>query len=254
MTIKLLVADESATLQKVVGLAFNDQDVMLETVSSGYAAMYSVQLFRPDIVLANVAMPGGSGYEICARIKEDPELADTPVILLVGALDSFDETEAARVKCDGHLTKPLDTSDLIQMVHTLVEKKKMSQTGEVPAESAAGRVPAPDASAQIMSNSKVKGVAPRVLDSFLGADRILELFEPETLALAEAWRAGKITAGTTAIVEPKDQPSEDFLNLVVDRVVRQLSQEVIREVAWEVVPDLSEVLIRRYIEEHHNKA
>jgi CheY-like chemotaxis protein len=253
MTIKLLLADDSATMQKVVGLAFSDEDIALETVSSGYAAVSSAQTFKPDIVLANVVLPGSSGYEVCERIKEDPELSDTPVILLVGALESFDEAEAARVRCDGHLSKPLDTSELIQMVHALVEKKKESHENMISAESFADGDPALNSPVKKMRISAVKPVEFRVRESFLGPDRILELFDEGTLASAEAFQRRKGDAGETipAAAGGADHPSEDFVNLVVDRVVRQLSQDVIREVAWEVVPELSEVLIRRFIEEHH---
>jgi CheY-like chemotaxis protein len=251
MTIKLLVADDSATIQKVVSLAFSDEDVIIETVSSGYAAMNSARIFKPDVVLADVLMPGGSGYEVCERIKQDPELAGTPVILMVGAFESFDEVEASRVKCDGHLTKPFDTSELIQMVHSLVENKTVLHKSEDTVESAVGPVLPHAPSMQNMKGSIVGFADPRVLNSFLGSDRILELFEPETLALAQTMLVQKTeNAVTDLLAQPKDQYSENFFNLVVDRVVQQMSQDVIREVAWEVVPELSEILLRRFIEEH----
>jgi CheY-like chemotaxis protein len=243
MAIKLLVADDSATIQKVVNLAFSDEDVIIETVSSGHAAIDSAPIFRPDIVLADVCMPGCSGYEVCSHIKQDPELKGTPVILLVGAFESFDEEEAVRVKCDGRLTKPLDASELVQMVHSLAGQRSIARNDESCVELAH--------SAQNFKGSIVKAVESRVMNSFLGSDRILDLFDAQTAALAAATRLDKTAlAESDPMPVTKDAPSEDFINLIVDRVVRQMSRDVIREVAWEVVPELSEDILRRFIEEH----
>jgi CheY-like chemotaxis protein len=250
MTIKLLVADDSATMQKVVSLAFSDEDVVIESVLSGDAAMDSIRAFKPDIVLADAVMPGCNGYQICERIKEDPELTDTPVILISGTFEPFDESEASRVKCDGHLMKPFDTSELIQTVHSLVRDKKVMQKGEPFADSTL-------ASQKMLGSVGIARVNSRVRDSFIGSGRILELFNPEILAQAELSLkqsdiiSGKIAESTPAAA-PKDLTSDDFVNSVVDKVVRRMSPDIIREVAWEVVPELSEVLIRRVIEEQRN--
>ncbi len=65
-------------------------------------------------------MPGKNGYEVCDYIKNDPTLSATPVILLVGAFEPFDSGEAARVKADGHLTKPFEIKVLISAVNSLI--------------------------------------------------------------------------------------------------------------------------------------
>jgi CheY-like chemotaxis protein len=251
MAIKLLVADDSVTMQKVVSLAFSDEDVVIESVLSGDVAIDRARIFRPDIVLADVVMPGCNGYEICSRIKEDRELGDTPVILLVGTFEPFDESEASRVKCDGHLLKPFDTSELIQTVYSLVRDKSMSQKSEA----ALDPVCVPR---RALGEAIKNQVHSRVRDSFLGTGRILDLFDPEILAQAEIYlkqtdttgqKTVEASHGTDPAAMRKDHLSDDFINSVVVRVVRQMSPDVIREVAWEVVPELSEVLIRRVIEE-----
>jgi CheY-like chemotaxis protein len=254
MTLKLFVADDSATIQKIVSLAFSDEDVAIEFASRGDAALDSVQVFKPDIILADVFMPGCSGYEVCARIKEDPELAETPVILLSGTFEPFDESEAARVKCDGFLMKPFDTSELIQMVHSLVADKMMPQQSEPSVELPPATSQASEPSMQKSSYSSSKGsVSARVRESYLGSDCILELFDQENLNAAKSGSSPHAYPAIQAATSfaPGDQPSEDFLNLIVDRVVRRMSSDVIREVAWEVVPELSEVLIRRSLEERN---
>lgn len=262
MTLKLLVADDSVTIQKLVGLAFNDEDAVIESVSSGDAALDRLQEFSPDIVLADVFMPGGSGYEVCERIKHDPKQAHIPVVLLVGTFDPFDEAEASRVKSDGHLRKPFDTSELLQTVRSLVGEKmrlQKSEDFEEPlAEVAhAGALQAP----ALNPSSAGRLVDRRVWESFVGSNQVLELFDSGTLAAVRvlsrlqgypaADQTSKANANAKTPVTISDQFSEDFLNLIVERVVRRMSPDAIREVAWEVVPELSEAIIRRSIEERN---
>jgi CheY-like chemotaxis protein len=261
MTLKLLVADDSITIQKIVKLAFGGEDVLVEAVSDGDAALTAVHSFKPDIVLADVLMPGHNGYEVCARIKEDPEMAATAVILLVGTFEPFDESEAARVKCDGHLTKPFDTSELIETVRSHAGEKMMPQNGETYVDAShedAGNAALPESKPDY---SSIKGlVSPRVWDSFVGSAQILEVFDEDTLAEARskssspstraAAKALRLIFGTKSFVTG-DTLSADFLDLIVDRVVRRLSADAIREVAWEVVPEISETLVRRVIEEQN---
>ncbi len=77
---KLLVADDSVTVQKVVDLTFSDEGCTVIAVSDGRGALEEIERSPPDIVLADVTMPGVNGYELCARIKRDERLRHIPVI------------------------------------------------------------------------------------------------------------------------------------------------------------------------------
>ncbi|MGI8783745.1 MAG: response regulator [Acidobacteriota bacterium] len=116
----LLLADDSMTIQKVVELSFTDEDVVVTSVGNGRAALDSFWASRQDIVLADIVMPGEDGYEVCRQIKE--KSPGTPVVLLVGTFESFDEEQAASCRCDASLTKPFETSKLIGLVKDLLAK------------------------------------------------------------------------------------------------------------------------------------
>ena len=120
---KLLLADDSVTIQKVVDLTFTDEGLEVVTVSDGQQALEKLEEFAPDIVLADVFMPKMNGYELCERIKRSERFSHIPVMLLVGSFEPFDEAEARRVGADDYLTKPF------QSIRTLIGKVRNLLTG-----------------------------------------------------------------------------------------------------------------------------
>lgn len=133
---KLLLADDSATIQKVIDLTFADEGVQVLAVSSGQEAIDQILEFAPDIVLADVFMPSPDGYEVCRYVKTNEKLKHIPVMLLVGSFEPFDEAEARRVGADDILTKPFSSiRRLIDRVGSLVSSppvEKEGPTAELP--------------------------------------------------------------------------------------------------------------------------
>jgi len=266
---KLLLADDSVTIQKVVTLTFAQENIKIVAVADGRLALEQVREQQPDIVLADVSLPGIDGYQLCEQIKNDPIVAATPVLLLVGTLEPFDAAEADRVQADGHLIKPIESSDLIRTVRSLTEK---AEAESVCAFKNAAQGPAERSSGKAIKNL----VTRRTVESFLGASRILELFEgPESIPQpvehagsavgqtaggAPAEKRKPLPAGSMHIIpfpaakvgntglEPEWLP-DDLVDRIVERVIQRMSQEVVREVAWEVVPDLAEMIIRQVLRE-----
>lgn len=118
---KLLLADDSATIRKVVELTFVDEGIDVFAVADGDAAMLKFVEVQPDIVLVDVEMPGPSGYQICEMIKQDEATRHIPVLLLVGSFEPFDQNEAERAGADGFLTKPFHSiRDLVARVWDLL--------------------------------------------------------------------------------------------------------------------------------------
>ena len=127
---KLLLADDSVTIQRVIELTFADEDVKVVAVGDGKQAIERVQAERPDIVLADVGMPERDGYEVAAFIKGDPALAHIPVLLLTGAFEPIDEARARAVGCDGVLVKPFEPQMVISRVRDLLAGKRDGSSGK----------------------------------------------------------------------------------------------------------------------------
>lgn len=114
---KILVAEDSPTIQKVVQLCFADEPFELQLVQEGDRALELLQTWRPDILLADALMPGTDGYTLCKVAKQENKI---PVILLVGTFEPFDFGRAEESGYDAYLTKPFDTANLLKTVTGLV--------------------------------------------------------------------------------------------------------------------------------------
>jgi CheY-like chemotaxis protein len=122
MTRKMLLADDSITIQKVVELTFSDEDFQIVMVGDGATAFEKIRIERPDIILSDVIMPGLNGYEFCQKVKSDPELKEIPFLFLKGTFESFDEEKANQCGADGFIVKPFESQELINRVKELTER------------------------------------------------------------------------------------------------------------------------------------
>jgi CheY-like chemotaxis protein len=121
---KLLLADDSVTIQRVVELTFSGEDVQVVTVGDGEQAIARIPAELPDIVLADIGMPKRSGYDVAAFVKSRSDLAHIPVLLLAGAFEPVDEQRAQQVQSDGVLVKPFEPQQVISRVRELIKANK----------------------------------------------------------------------------------------------------------------------------------
>jgi CheY-like chemotaxis protein len=120
VTYTLLLADDSVTIQRVIELTFAEEDVQVVAVSDGDQAIQRLESAPPDIVLADIGMPGRNGYEVARYVRQTPKLAHIPVVLLTGAFEPVDHAKATEVGCDGVLAKPFEPQLVIGRVKELL--------------------------------------------------------------------------------------------------------------------------------------
>ncbi len=147
MSKKLLLADDSVTIQKVIQITFAHEDYELTITDNGDSAFEKARAQRPDLVLADVYMPGKNGYELCTALKQDPGCKSVPVLLLAGSFEPFDEDKARAAKADGWLEKPFESQTLIDKVAELLAAAPA--VFEEPAPVAAETAPAEPAEAML---------------------------------------------------------------------------------------------------------
>ena len=120
MSQRLLLADDSITIQKVVELILAEEDFEIKSVNNGEEALAVISSFMPDIVLADIEMPKINGYQLCETIKQNPATNTIPVILLTGAFEPIDEELAKQVQADDFIIKPFESQELISKINAVL--------------------------------------------------------------------------------------------------------------------------------------
>jgi CheY-like chemotaxis protein len=325
MTRTILLADDSVTIQKVVELTFLDEDVKVVSVGNGSDALAKFEDVRPDVVLADVHMPGADGYEVCDAARR--VLPGVPVLLLVGTFELFDPERAAAAGASGHLKKPFDSQELLRRVRELMEQGAAPAVAapalsavepppwdaapvETGGESAPGEdwsfepvsdtEEAPEAAPTASAPAELLGVPAGGAEegeswSFATSRFTREALavtpppgsegaephrafenefepvsesglepeaEPESYSLAPAPpAAAAFEASSPEPVQeaPAPRPAESSgapvalsdadVERIARRVAELMAERAVRDVAWEVVPDLAEVLLKARIRE-----
>ena len=135
MTLRILVADDSTTIQKIVAMAFANEDVEVEGIGNGQEAFDKIPDFKPDIVLADVDMPGLNGFQLSQKIKSTPDLSYIKVLLLASDFEDFDEVRFKKCLAENHISKPFKSDNIVQMVARVMEGDSVAEIEPVISES-----------------------------------------------------------------------------------------------------------------------
>lgn len=152
MGYKVLLADDSITVQKIVKLSLTEEGIEVIAVGNGEQAVQQLETLRPDLVMADVFMPGKDGYEVCEFVKAHPQLKNIPVILLVHAFEPFDPDRAKKVGADHQLTKPFQSiRTLVSTVRDMLQSLAVIETPAPVPEPLSAAATSPPAVASIIS-------------------------------------------------------------------------------------------------------
>jgi CheY-like chemotaxis protein len=262
---KILLADDSVTVQKIITLTFSDEGVEVLTVDRGDEAINRLQSMRPALVMADVSIPGKDGYQICEFVKNHPEMKKTPVILLVPPFEPFDAERARKIGADHHITKPFQhIPTLISTVMGMIEpEKKVALAG---AQDNQGEITSHESSRRdhergevvVMSSWNRGGRS-----NYTGKDDLDSILELDEV-LFDAWRKDS-EAGTDPEAEPETaeaaaaaQPpsptlSQEVIDVIVDRVVTRLTEEIVDRVVARQTDEIVDRVVARLISELSDK-
>lgn len=242
---RLLVADDSLTIQRVIELAFADENVDVVAVSSGEDAIREIDERPPAVVLADTRMPDRSGYEIAEFVSSIPTGDQIPVVLMSGAFERVDERRARAAGCETVLVKPFDPTVLVRTVYELL--------GHPAKPAAASSVEAPGDAAEPASGERVASMATPGSE----ADLVWPVKDDISGAPAVGASAAARTGATAApeVADPT-RPREataalavtgELVDLLASRVIARLSDRVVRDVTTKVVGEVAERLVAEEI-------
>lgn len=283
MARKLLLADDSITIQKVVELILAEEGFEIKATNNGEEALAVIPSFKPDIILADIEMPKINGYQLSEKIKQDPLMRGIPVILLAGAFEPIDEELAKQVNADDFIIKPFESQELISKINAVLTISSVAEGEEVEgiAEAEAvglEEVPVEEdlwSMEEIPETAEVEEVTPPVVKEaaatevkigipeveFPSKDKLKDIFEhtvnKRISSLLSSLDLKEIIL-TSLMPSMKDSVEKILWEVAPDLVERMLKEMLkgalesltkeVEKVIWETVPDLAETMISKEIE------
>jgi class 3 adenylate cyclase/CheY-like chemotaxis protein len=135
---RILVVDDNPTNVDILQTRLSAHGYEVVTAGDGEAALRAVAAHQPDAVLLDVMMPKLDGVEVCRRLKADPALPFTPVILVTAKADSRDVVAGLEAGADEYLVKPVDQAALVARVKSMLRIKALHDTVQSQATELAG--------------------------------------------------------------------------------------------------------------------
>ena len=120
---KILVVDDDAANRELLQETLIAEGMEVVTAPDGRSSLEEFARLKPDLVLLDVNMPFLDGFEVCRRLKSNPETRLTPVVLVTGLTGREDRVRGIKSGADGFLSKPVDQSELLAHVRSLLSLK-----------------------------------------------------------------------------------------------------------------------------------
>lgn len=296
MALRVLLADESSTIKRVIQLALQDFGVEVKSVPIGLDVLSVAQSFNPDIMLADVLLAKRSGYDVCADIKNDPKLGKTPVVLMWSGFMELDEAKATAAKVDRRLEKPFDPDQLREVVKALVPRLATNAISDylkfpkrpefledpdavppVPSDEILmtdedsdvrddfRHVPLPKNAAKTgESDEWSRGDLQKFQIPEDNPSALESIDVPASASEAEIAKAGQFWTSMGDEVAPPPPPRSSISpadetvaahpmipNLDFERaeqIIRQQAREVLENIAWKILPDIAERVVREELQ------
>jgi len=281
MARKLLLADDSITIQKVVELILAEEGFEIKATNNGEEALAVIPSFKPDIILADIEMPKINGYQLSEKIKQDPLMRGIPVILLAGAFEPIDEELAKQVNADDFIIKPFESQELISKINAALTISSVAEGEEVEgiAEAEAVGLEEVPVEEDLWSMEEIPETAEVESWSMeepvvAGTEELLEIAEEagvEAAAVEEVTppvvkeaAATEVKIGIPEVEFPsKDELKDIFEHTVNERISSLLSsldlkeiiltslmpsmKDSVEKILWEVAPDLVERMLKEML-------
>ncbi len=113
---EILIADDTIESLRMISQALSSHGYDIRSVTNGTLALASAQEAQPDLILLDIRMPDLSGYDVCKKLKEDPNTQEIPVIFISALNESIDKVEAFAVGGVDYLTKPLHIPEVLARI------------------------------------------------------------------------------------------------------------------------------------------
>jgi DNA-binding response OmpR family regulator len=130
MAAAILIADDDANILQALSFLMRRQGHSVRTAHDGEEALKALGEAVPDLLLLDVMMPRGNGYEVCRKVREDPALSATRIIMLTARGRDEDQQRGLALGADAYVTKPFAIGDVVDCVTQVLAAPPPSRNSE----------------------------------------------------------------------------------------------------------------------------
>lgn len=117
---RILLADDSPHAQRMGERILREEGFEVVSLTDGDTVLKRLRDVDPDLIIADVFLPGKSGIDLCRHVKKEARHVHTRIVLTAGLLEPFDEEEARRAGCDAIVKKPFEASAMLKAIQPLL--------------------------------------------------------------------------------------------------------------------------------------
>ncbi len=119
---KVLIVEDEESLLKLESILLTTKGYLVQGATTGLAALEAVAAEQPDLILLDIMMPEMDGFEVCSRIKKNPETAHIPIVLLTARKTPEDVARGEAVGADEYITKPFKSALVMETIEKLLSR------------------------------------------------------------------------------------------------------------------------------------
>ena len=116
---KILIVDDDENIAELISLYLNKECFDTETVGDGEAALKLFPVYKPDLVLLDLMLPGMDGYEVCQNLRRE---SNVPIIMLSAKGEVFDKVLGLKLGADDYIQKPFDSNEMVARVRAVLRR------------------------------------------------------------------------------------------------------------------------------------
>ncbi len=275
MALRVLLADESSTIKKVMLLALQDYGVDVKSVPVGLDVLAVTKTYMPDIVFADVLLSKRSGYDVSRDLKTDPQTQRIPVVLMWSGFMELDEVRAQSAMADDRLEKPFDADILRGLVRKHVPR---TQTNTISSYLSFPPMPQFEDSAPSLQNDPEeedfaqvplypqKSEAPISEDNWtqqnlqnIPVTPFIQDQNPDfnqfmvsgsdlgEISIRTDGEFEEVTFAKKSIITEAPKTMSATETVLLERVAREEARAIIESICWKMMPEIAERVVREEI-------
>jgi DNA-binding response OmpR family regulator len=123
MNKKILVVEDDPSCWRFIEYILQQEGYQVVQAKHGLEGIRKAQSEAPDLIVLDIMLPGIEGFEICRRLRADPQTAQLPILMLSAKAQEIDKATGLKMGADDYLVKPADAVEIVTRINSLLMRK-----------------------------------------------------------------------------------------------------------------------------------